>query len=104
MFQALVNDVLHDYLSTFCVCILDDVFIFSSDLESHVQHVCLVLQRLLSFQLFVKAEKCKFHAPTVSFLGFTVAEGEVHMDQEKVRAVSEWPAPTNRQQMQRFLS
>lgn len=36
----------------------------------HVKHVRLMSRRLLENWLFVKAEKCEFHAPIVSFLGF----------------------------------
>lgn len=63
-------------------------------MSSHVEHVRQVLQRLLENRLFVKAEKCEFHAATVSFLGFIVVEGQVRMDPAKVRAVLDWPNPT----------
>lgn len=35
MFQSLVNVVLHDLLNQFVFVYLDDIFIFSSDLDSH---------------------------------------------------------------------
>lgn len=73
VFQALVNDVLQDMLNQFVFVYLDDIVIFSPDEEMHVQHVCQVLEHLLDNQLFVKAEKCEFHARTVSFLGFIVS-------------------------------
>jgi hypothetical protein len=53
--------------------------------------------------LFVKAEKCGFHHSTISFLGYIIAEGNVQMDPEKVRAVVDWPQPTSRVQLQSFL-
>ncbi|XP_026203899.1 uncharacterized protein LOC113154109 [Anabas testudineus] len=53
--------------------------------------------------LFVKAEKCLFHVPTVSFLGFIISAGQVQMDPTKVQAVALWPTPENRKQVQRFL-
>uniref|UniRef100_A0A673AT68 Gypsy retrotransposon integrase-like protein 1 n=1 Tax=Sphaeramia orbicularis TaxID=375764 RepID=A0A673AT68_9TELE len=103
VFQALVNDVLRDMLNVFVFVYLDDILIFSSDERSHVQHVRQVLQRLLQNQLFVKAEKCEFHRPSVSFLGFIIAEGSVQMDPDKVSAVRDWPTPTSRKDVQRFL-
>jgi transposase InsO family protein len=68
-----------------------------------VQHVRRVLQRLLENQLFVKAEKCEFHVPEVSFLGFIVGTGSVQMDPAKTRAVTGWSTPSNRKELQRFL-
>jgi len=52
MFQALVNDVLRDFLNRFWFVYLDDILIFSSDPQEHSHHVCQVLQRLLENQLF----------------------------------------------------
>ena len=62
-----------------------------STLTEHKYHVHQVLQALLDAKLFVKAEKCLFHANTVTFLGFLVSEGTVHMDPDKVVAVLKWP-------------
>ena len=62
-----------------------------------------MLRRLWENKLFIKAEKCSFHADSVSFLGFVVQRGQLQADPEKVRAVSEWLVPTTRKQLQRFL-
>ncbi len=67
VFQALINDVLRDMLNIFVFVYLDDILIFSPSLQVHIQHVRRVLQRLLENRLFVKAEKCTFHARSVTF-------------------------------------
>uniref|UniRef100_A0A674PMU1 Gypsy retrotransposon integrase-like protein 1 n=1 Tax=Takifugu rubripes TaxID=31033 RepID=A0A674PMU1_TAKRU len=103
VFQALINDVLRDMLNKFIFVYLDDILIFSESEEEHVQHVRLVLQRLLENRLFVKAEKCDFHTTSISFLGFVVARGQLSPDPAKVRAVMEWPTPSSRRQLQQFL-
>ena len=103
VFQAMINDVLRDFLDRFVYVYLDDILIYSSDLESHKTHVSQVLQRLLEHKLYVKAEKSEFHADTISFLGFIVAPGRVQMDRAKIRAVAEWPTPDNRKKVQQFL-
>lgn len=103
VFEALVNDVLHDMLNKYVFVYLDDILIFSKSLSEHKEHVRSVLQRLLENRLFVKAEKCEFHVPKIPFLGYIVAQGEVQMDPVKVKAVTEWPTPRNRKMLQRFL-
>ncbi|CAL9698545.1 unnamed protein product [Knipowitschia caucasica] len=103
VFQALVNDILRDMLNKFVFVYLDDILIFSRDLDSHISHVKQVLRRLLDNQLYVKAEKCEFHVSSVSFLGMVVAEGELKMDPGKVQAVMDWPTPSCRKDVQRFL-
>uniref|UniRef100_A0A8C1QKT9 Gypsy retrotransposon integrase-like protein 1 n=1 Tax=Cyprinus carpio TaxID=7962 RepID=A0A8C1QKT9_CYPCA len=103
VFQALVNDVLRDMVDQFIYVYLDDILIFSSSLQEHVQHVRRVLQRLLENGLFVKAEKCSFHAQSVPFLGYIISSEGVRMDPDKVKAVVDWPSPDSRKALQRFL-
>ena len=103
VFQTLINDVLRDMLNKFVFVYLDDILIFSRSKQEHVHHVQTVLQRLLENSLFVKAEKCVFHAPSVSFLGYIIGRDRMEMDPAKVSAVSSWPVPDSRKQLQRFL-
>ena len=93
VFQALVNDVLRDMLNKFVYVYLDDILIFSRSKGKHLHHVQRVLQRLLENSLFVKAEKCEFHVPSISFLGYVIGRGTVQMDSAKVSAVTSWPTP-----------
>uniref|UniRef100_A0A4W5JRV3 Gypsy retrotransposon integrase-like protein 1 n=1 Tax=Hucho hucho TaxID=62062 RepID=A0A4W5JRV3_9TELE len=103
VFQALINDVLRDMVDQFIYVYLDDILIFSSSLQQHVQHVRRVLQRLLENGLFVKAEKCEVYAQSVPFLGHIVSAEGMRMDPEKVKAVVDWPSPDSRKALQRFL-
>ncbi len=59
--------------------------------------------RLLENGLFVKAEKCDFHAQSVPFLGYIVSVEGMRMDPEKIKTVVEWPSPDSRKALQRFL-
>ncbi len=103
VFQALVNDVLRDMVDQFIYVYLDDILIFSRSLQEHVQHIRVVLQRLLENGLFVKVEKCVFHAQSVPFLGYIVSSEGMRMDPDKVQAVVDWPTPDSRKALQRFL-
>ena len=49
---------------------IDDIQIFSKNME---EHRIQVLQRLLENRLYVKAEKCEFHVPFISFLGYIIS-------------------------------
>ena len=81
-------------LDRFVVVYLDNILIFSSSLHEHHQHVRLVLRRLLENHLFVKTEKCLFHAPSVEFLGFIV-EGGSRPRRSKENQGSAGMAPTH---------
>ncbi|KAK3549656.1 hypothetical protein QTP86_005410 [Hemibagrus guttatus] len=103
VFQALINGVFQDLLGKGVIAYIDDILVYSKSLEEHVLHVREVLSRLQRHHLYVKLEKCEFHRRTVTFLGYVISQRGVEMDMVKVRAVTDWPAPTTVRELQRFL-
>ncbi|KAI5444342.1 hypothetical protein KIW84_012827 [Lathyrus oleraceus] len=45
--------------------------------------------------MYANLEKCVFCTDHVIFLGFIVSSKGVHVDEEKVKAIREWPPPKN---------
>ncbi|KAK3509790.1 hypothetical protein QTP70_011158, partial [Hemibagrus guttatus] len=103
VFQALINGVFQDLLGKWVIAYIDDILVYSAPLEEHVLHVREVLSRLQQHHLYVKLEKREFHRSTVTFLGYVVSRRGVEMDEVKVRAVTDWSAPTTVRELQRFL-
>ncbi|KAK3529708.1 hypothetical protein QTP70_034700 [Hemibagrus guttatus] len=103
MFQDFMHEVLRDFLHKFVVVYIDDILIYSRSMADHQRHVAEVLHRLRDYNLFLKAEKCLFHQPTVQFLGYVIDHSGVRMDEKKVTAVQDWPTPTTVKELQRFL-
>ncbi|KAK3515157.1 hypothetical protein QTP70_008182 [Hemibagrus guttatus] len=103
VFQALINVVFQDLLGKEVIAYIDDILVYSTSMEEHVRMVREVLCRLQQHHLYVKLEKCEFHWPTVTFLGYVISHHRVEMDVVKVQAVTEWPAPTLVWELQRFL-
>jgi hypothetical protein len=56
----LMNKVFMEYFDRFMVVFLDDILIFSKNVEEHDEHLCLVLQKLRENQLYAKLNKCEF--------------------------------------------
>jgi hypothetical protein len=56
-FQRLINDTLREYLDDFAITYLDDILIYSDDLEMHCSHVHKVLRKLNERVLYVKKSK-----------------------------------------------
>ena len=57
-FQHFINDVLSEYLDDFVISYIDDIFIYSKNIEDHHFHVKKVFSKLLKNNLYVKLEKC----------------------------------------------
>lgn len=45
-FCNLMNDVLYDFLEDFIVVYIDDIVVYNRDLDEHLKHLELVLERL----------------------------------------------------------
>ena len=102
-FQAMINEVLFEYLDVSVVVYLDDILIFSPDLESHKKHVAEVLGKLRDNNLYCKASKCEFFCDEVEFLGYAIKPGGFAIAPSKVEAVTAWPTPTTRSKVRGFL-
>jgi hypothetical protein len=102
-FQMMMNDVFKVEISQGNVLIyLDDILIFSKDLDSHRQ-VQQVLGKLQEHHLYLKPEKCEFDTLETEYLGMIILEGKVRMDPVKVEGIANWPTPTSKQEVQTFL-
>jgi hypothetical protein len=102
-FQNFMNDLLRDFLDDFCSVYLDDILIFSENLDLHRDHVHKVLGILRDNMVFCKPEKCLFEVDRVEYLGFIISTEGIAMDQGKLTAVSEWPTPRKLRDVQSFL-
>nr|CAD1821581.1 unnamed protein product [Ananas comosus var. bracteatus] len=102
-FCTLINKLFHPYLDRFVVVYLDDIVVYNNTLEEHAEHLRTIFQVLRENQLYVKREKCSFAKEEVHFLGHWIGRGQLHIDQQKVRAICKWEAPTTVSELRSFL-
>jgi len=102
-FQHFINDVLGEYLDDFVISYIDDILIYSKTIKDHHNHVRKVLKKLLDNDLYVKLEKCEFDVNETTFLGYVISKDGLKMDEEKVKAVLDWPEPRNVKEVQSFI-
>ena len=76
-----MNDIFWEYLNQFMVAYLDDILIYSLDLDTQEHHVHLVLSRLREHGLYAKYEKCMFEQSSMKFLGYIFSSDGISMDQ-----------------------
>ncbi|XP_074284242.1 uncharacterized protein LOC141608797 [Silene latifolia] len=92
-FMRLMNEVLKSFLGKFVVVYLDDILVYSRNIDDHLQHLRLVFGVLRNQKLFGKREKCSFLVDSVLFLGYMVSKDGVSVDMAKIEAISTWPIP-----------
>jgi hypothetical protein len=102
-FQHFINDVLAPFLDIFATAYLDDILIYSDNLEEHRDHVKQILTVLEKNGLHLKPEKCEFHQQEVKYLGLIIGTNGIKMDPVKVETVVNWPQPEKLYDVRSFI-
>ena len=103
-FQTAMNTLFYDWLDDFVIVYLDDILIYSPDLETHKKHLHLVLKRLHKHKWYCKLKKCSFAQTSVEYLGHIISHGTITIDPTKMQAVTDWQTPfKNLTEVQSFL-
>jgi hypothetical protein len=103
-FQTMMNNLFSELIDKGVVIVfIDDILIFTEDLDQHREVVKQVLEMLKRNNLYLKAEKCEFEKKKIEYLGFIILQGKIEMDPVKIEGVSKWPAPKTVKEVQSFL-
>ena len=102
-FQRLMECVLAGLTGEQCLIYLDDIIVFSSTFEEHLQRPANVFIALRKAGLKLKPSKCFFAQKEVHYLGHVVSAAGVSPDPAKVEVVSSYPVPTNVKELRQFL-
>ncbi len=89
IFQHMINDLFANFITKgWIVIYIDGMLIFSTFIEKHCQHTCLILEQLKQNNLFLKPEKFVFEQEMVEFLGLVLSPEHVPMDSVTVASLS----------------
>ena len=102
-FQRFINTAFADMLDVTVIVYLDDILIYSDNLEDHKKHIREVLRHLHKHGLYVKPEKCEFHTDTTEYLGYCLSPAGLTMAQNQVNIIRDWPEPRKVKDIQSFL-
>ena len=102
-FQRLIERCMGDMNLRDCLIYLDDVIIFSSTFEEHLDRLEAVFTRLQQHNLKLKASKCEFMKSKVTYLGHVVSQDGIQTDPDKTEAVRTWPVPKSVKDVRAFL-
>ena len=100
-FQALVNQVLEGI--SFAFGYLDDILIYSPDMEHHLEHVRVLFERLRAANLKLTMRKCSFMKAHVQYLGHYISGQGLEPVPEKLEALVKMPPPRDITEVRKFL-
>ena len=84
------------------VVYFDDILIYSRTRDEHMSHLRSVYSTLWKEKFYANQKKCAFLTDSVTFLGFILSSQGIAVDQEKVRAIVDWPEPKTIQDVRSF--
>ena len=101
-FQRMMDRLIQG-LEGFTAAYLDDLVIYSSTWEEHLQHLRQVFKRLQEAGLTAKPKKCQFAMNQCKYLGHVVGNGVVQPESGKVNVVNSFAVPEMKIQVRVFL-
>ncbi len=94
MFQGYINKILAEKLDIFVIMYLDDILIYTkSESKEHVEAIWWVLKQLWKYLLYANLKKCWFYQKEVRFLGYIISHQDIWMEEERIKAIRDWPEP-----------
>ncbi|KAL1258022.1 hypothetical protein QQF64_011266 [Cirrhinus molitorella] len=101
-FQRLMDRVLRPH-AAYAAAYLDDIIIYSSDWQRHVQQLRVVLRWLRAAGLLANPKKCAIGRVEVRYLGFHLGHGQVRPQIDKTAAIATCPGPKTKKEVRQFL-
>lgn len=102
-FQRVMDNVLGELQGNTCLCYMDDIIIFSTSLQEHINSLQKVFERLKQANLKVQLDKSEFLHREIAFLGHIVTGEGVKPNPDKIKAVQNFPIPRTEKQIKSFL-
>ncbi|BHF63696.1 hypothetical protein SprV_0200669000 [Sparganum proliferum] len=100
-FQRFIDHVLRGL--PFVYAYIDDLLVASRNEEEHKEHLALVLDRLDKFGVVINPAKCVLGVPSLEYFGHHIDSEGLRPLPSKVETVRNFPPPTSKRQLQRFL-
>lgn len=98
-----MNQLLQSWLWKFIIVFFDDILIYNSSWNPHLEHLGTVFKLHRQHRFYVKKSKCAFRLEELAYLVHAISTKGIHLDPDKVVAVIEWPESNNVKKVCGFL-
>ena len=102
-FQNIMNDIFIPY-SEFIIVYIDDILVFSKDIETHFKHLEIFKSIIIKNGLVISRPKMMLFQTKIRFLGHNIDQGNIIPINRSIEFASKFPDEiTDKTQLQRFL-
>lgn len=101
-FQRLLDQIIGPELEPRAFAYLDDLILISATFEEHLALLEDVFERLRSAGLKLNKEKCNFCQTELKYLGHIINAEGIGTDPDKIKAIVEFPRPSNVKSLRSF--
>lgn len=102
-FQRVMDNILRGIQNEKCLVYLDDIIIFSTSLQEHIDSLRSVFKRLRETNFKIQLNKSEFLRREVAYLGHIVTPNGVKPNPDKIKAIKLYPIPSTTKQIKGFL-
>lgn len=102
-FQRVMDNVLRGLQNQSCIVYLDDIIIFSTSLQEHIERLTDVFDRLRKYNFKIQLDKSEFLKKEVSYLGHIITTKGIKPNPDKIEAILNFPIPKNPKEIKSFL-
>ena len=83
--------------------VVDDTLCATMTAPKHLERIVDILERCRQNRVTLSRDKFVFCQPSVAFVGYILDSAGIHADPNKVKAISEFPIPTNITDLRSFF-
>jgi len=102
-FQRVMNTVLKDKTDKKVFVYMDDIIVISQTLEEHLKELGEIFELLYDNGLRLKPSKCDFAKDKLKYLGHIISKEGILPNEDKIKAIRDFPTPENVSDIQSFL-
>lgn len=102
-FQRVMHNVLRGLQNEICLVYLDDIIIFSTSLQEHIERLKSVFDGLKESNFKIQLDKSEFLHTTIQYLGHIITPDGVRPNPDKISAIQAFPLPKTPKEIKSFL-
>jgi hypothetical protein len=98
-----MTDALRELIGKICHVYLDDIIIWSQNMEEHERNCAAVLEALRKASIYCNQVKSNLFTTELCFLGHIILGTGIKPDPQKTDRIAAWPQPTMATNVRVFL-